>query len=390
MRIPCLLLLAGVGLLLGAGAPGAAEPSAGLPAITVSAVARHELVDRVRASGLIEPVERVLVQPQIDGQAVEAILVEVGDRVEAGDVLVRLSDAALALQRSQLDASRASAEAGIAQAEAQIVEAEALRDQALRDRDRALRLSEQGAGSQAAADDAASAAATAAARVSVALQGLNAASAQLHVVDAQIEDVELQLRRTSVVAPVAGEIVERGARIGAIASMAGDPLFTLIRDGALELWADVAEQDLLQLRAGMPARITVAGLPAPIEGSVRLVEPTVDAATRLGRVRIAIEEPERVRSGMFAEAEILVSARETLAAPVSAVRRESGRSTVLRVRDGRVSEARIETGVRDGGMIEIVGGLAEGDMVVTKAGAFVRDGDRINPVAAAPAASISN
>ena len=380
-------------LFVAAGAPAAAQteaPPAGLPAITVAAISKRPMVDRVRASGLIEPVETVYVQPLIEGQAIDEILVEVGDRVEAGAVLARLSDSALVLQRSQLDATHASAEAAIAQAEAQLVEAEAVRDKAFRDRDRAERLAAQGATSETAADDAISDAATAVARVSVALQGLNAAKAQLRVVEAQIADVELQLERTSIVAPVAGEISEREARVGAIASMAGGPLFSIIRDGLLELRADVAEQDITQLRAGMDVSMTVVGVDAPLVGTIRLVEPTVDATTRQGRVRIGVEEPGRVRAGMFAEAEIEVAARDALAAPISAVRREGGDSTALLVRDGVVTEAPIVTGIRDDGYVEIVDGLAEGDTIVLKAGAFVRAGDRVNPVMAEPIAAATN
>jgi HlyD family secretion protein len=57
----------------------------------------------------------------------------------------------------------------------------------------------------------------------------------------------------------------------------------------------------------------------------------------------------------------------------------------MKVVDGNVSRAVVKTGIRDGGWVEILSGLSAGDQVVTKAGAFVRDGDRINPVPAAPA-----
>jgi HlyD family secretion protein len=396
MRIPSLLLALAATLaapaapLAAADAAVAAAPAAATaPAVTVVEAAPARLVDRVRASGLIGPVERVFVAPQIEGQAIETIEVEVGDWVEAGDVLARLSDAALRLQASQLDASRASAEATIAQSEAQVAEAEAVRDEAFRDRDRAVRLAETGATSEALADTARANAATAVARVNAAAQALNAARAQLNVVDAQIADVELQLRRTAVTAPVAGRVTERTATIGSIASMAGEPLFTLVRDGALELRAEVAEGDVLKLEPGQAARIGVVGAAAPIPGEIRLVEPTVDATSRLGRVRIAIDAPDLVRPGMFADAEILVRETEALAVPVSAVSGGPGEARALRVRDGVVEEAAVTTGVRDGGLVEIVEGLAAGDLVVAKAAAFVRAGDRITPVPA-ETAGVSN
>ncbi|TKA93968.1 HlyD family efflux transporter periplasmic adaptor subunit, partial [Cereibacter changlensis] len=125
-------------------------------------------------------------------------------------------------------------------------------------------LSQIRAASQAAADTAQAAAISANARVMVAVQTLEAARAQLSLVEAQLENVELQLARTNVVAPVAGEIVQRNAQVGAIASASGTPMFSLMRDAALELRADVAEGDLLRLKAGQGVRITTVGGAAPL------------------------------------------------------------------------------------------------------------------------------
>ncbi len=364
--------------------PAAVSDPAGLPAITVATVVPRLLRDRVIASGLIGPVEEVHVQPQIEGQAIEALLADVGDRVQAGQVLARLSSSALDLRMSQLRASQAAAEAGIAQAEAGLVEARATADEAVRVRDRTRRLFEQGSATQAAADQAAAQATSALARVAVAEQALAAARAQAAVIEAQIADVELNLQRTLVSAPVAGQITGRNAVLGAIASAAGQPMFVIVRDGLLELRADVAEQDILRLAPGQPARLTVVGQPVAVGGQVRLVEPAVDPLTRLGRARIRIDDAAPVRSGLFAEAEILVAERTALALPVTAVASTGpGRGTVLRVdAEGRVARVDVETGIRDDGLIEIVSGLDAGDRVVARAGAFVRPGDRINPVPA--------
>ena len=357
-----------------------------LPAITVIPVAKTMLTDRVLASGLVGPVETVLVQPQIEGQAIERINVEIGDTVSAGQVLAVLSNSSLTLQKSQLTASRAAAEATIAQAEAQVIEAQTSAAEVVRVRDRTLALAQQGTTSRAAADTASANATSAAAQVTVAAQGLVAAQAQLTLVDAQIANIDLSLQRTAVKAPVAGEVVERNAMIGAIASGNGTPMFTLVRDGLLELNADVAEQDILRLAAGQTVLLHAVGLTAPLTGKVRLVEPTVDTDTRLGRVRITIDNSAQVRSGMFADAEILVSQKETLALPLSAIGGGSTGTSALKVVNGVVTQTPVTTGIRDGGLIEITSGLAVGDLAVMKAGAFVRDGDHINPVQADTAA----
>jgi len=376
-------LAPGPALAEAAPAPAAAV----LPAITVSTVARVTLRDRVLASGLVGPVERVQVPPLIEGQPIQSLLVDVGDTVAAGQVLAQLSSATLELQKSQFLATLASARAAIAQVEAQLIEARSSADEAQRVNVRTTTLKNQGTASQAAADQAAAAAISATARVAVATQSLAAAEAQLTLVEAQIATVDLQLSRTRVIAPVAGVVVERNAQLGGVASAAGPAMFVLIRDGALELRADVAEPDLLRLAVGQRAQLVAVGTDAALTGTVRLVEPAIDTATRMGRARISIDAPEQMRAGMFVDASILVAERAGLAVPVTALGSGTEGATVMRVRGGLVERLAVVTGIRDRGMIEIVSGLAIGDLVVTKAAAFVRDGDHINPV---PAAAASN
>ncbi|MGL4321887.1 MAG: efflux RND transporter periplasmic adaptor subunit, partial [Paracoccaceae bacterium] len=233
---------------------------------------------------------------------------------------------------------------------------------------------------QAAADTASANAISATARVTVAVQSLEAARAQLALVEAQMADAKLSLERTQVIAPVSGEIVERNATIGSIATAAGQALFVIVKDNALELRGDVAESDLLRLSVGQQAQLRLVGASAPLTGSVRLVEPRIDVTSRLGRVRVTIEDASAVRSGMFAEAEVIAAEREALAIPITALGALEGQPTVMTVTEGVVSQVKVTPGIRDGAMVEIVEGLAAGDVVVVKAGAFVRDGDRINPV----------
>jgi HlyD family secretion protein len=349
-----------------------------IPSIRVVEVSTMLLRDRVLATGTVRPEEIVVVQPQIEGQAIEELFVNVGDVVDAGQVMARLSDSALSLQRSQLVASLAAAEAGLAQARAQIAEANAALSEAYRARDRARSLGGSGTISQATLDDTESQAVIAEARVNSAKQAMASADAQLGLIHAQIADVDLKISRTEIRAPVAGVVTERNARIGAIASGGGgSAMFTLIRDGALELYADVVDADLLRLLPGQKATIRVAGMTEPMTGTVRLVEPSVDAATRLGRVRISLDDPAAVRDGMFGEAEIIVAEREAPAVPVTAVGSDG---SVLRVDAGVVHRVAVTPGIRDGGMLEIREGVAPGEVLVARAGAFVREGERINPV----------
>lgn len=360
----------------------AAEPVAAqvLPAISVAPVSTQLLRDRVIISGLIGAVERVQVAPLIEGQPILSLLADVGDQVQAGDVLATLSATTLELQLSQSNASIASARATIAQAEAQMLEARSAADEAVRVNERTAALREQGTASQAAADTAAANAISATARVTVAAQSLEAARAQVTLVQAQMDNAKLSLERTQVTAPVSGTVVERNATLGSVATAAGQAMFVIVKDGALELQGDVAEVDLLRLDVGQPASLRLVGAGTALTGAVRLVEPTIDTTTRLGRVRVTIDDGAAVRSGMFAEAEVIAAEHEAIAIPITALGAFNGKPTVMKVVDGTVSRVEVQSGIRDGGYVEIIQGLALGDTVVAKAGAFVRDGDRINPV----------
>jgi HlyD family secretion protein len=356
-----------------------------LPAITVSPVETRHLRDIVLATGLISPVQQIQVVPLIEGQPIEALLADVGDNVTAGQVLAQLSTSTLVLQKAQATASLASARAQIAQAQAQMLEATSSAAEAQRVADRTQALRQQGTSSQAAADQAQASAVSANSRVAVATQTAEAAKAQLALVEAQIANLDLQLARAEVKAPFAGEITARNAQLGAVASAAGQPMFTLIRDGALELRADVAEGDLTKLRVGQSVEISLVGASAPVTGFVRLVEPAIDATTRLGRVRIGFDDASVIRSGMYAEASILVREADAASVPITALGAANGENTVLTVKDGQAHSIPVQTGIRDGGWVEITQGLSAGETVVTKAGAFVRDGDHITPIAASAA-----
>lgn len=362
------------------GDAAAEQQTQNLPAIVVTSAEARAIVDRVIATGTVQAVEEVYVTPLVDGLSIRTLAADVGDRIEANGTLATLNDDALLLQKSQTEATLAKAEAALAQIKAQLVEAKANADEAVRARDRAQRLVKSGSQSQANADQAIAAADAALARVNSAEQAIAVSEADIKVAQAQIDDIDLKLARTAVKSPVAGVVSARTAKIGAIASGAASPLFTIIRDGAIELKADVSENAVLKLAPGQKVTVTLAGGAARLNGTVRLVEPTLDPQSRLGRVYIRFEEPGKARAGMFASADIVVEEKQGIVLPLSAITTAAGKTVARKVENGVVRLVPVETGIQDGQVIEIVSGLAAGDEVVAKAGAYVRDGDRVNPV----------
>ena len=384
---PVFSLLLALPLLAGIAMPAAAAETetsvaaeARPPAIIAVRAEPAHITDRVLTNGMIAAVEEVLVAPQVEGLAIESLKADVGDRVEAGAVLATLSKDQLILQRSQLDANRAKALASIAQLGAQLAEVQSTAQETVKTARRARQLADQGTYSPVQAEQAEAQATAALARIRSVEESIKVAEADIKLIDAQMKDVDLRLARAEVKAPVSGIISARGARVGAIASAAAGPLFTLIKDGRLEMRADIAEADMHRIAEGQRVVLHLIGAPEPVEGTVRLIEPTLNTTTRLGLARIEIKDGANLRAGMFADAEIIVAERDAITVPVTSVNSNADGADVLKIEDGVAKRTAVSIGIRDGGMVEITAGLAKGDLIVAKAGAFVRDGDRVTPV----------
>lgn len=351
-----------------------------LPSIVVTTVKMRSLVDRVAATGTIRPVAEVYIQPQVDGLLIGALNFDIGDKVAAGSTLAILNPDSLILEKSRKQATNARNEATVAQLRAQLAEARATEEQAQRQQNRSREMGEKGSVSVASVEEADANATTMEARLRSAEHAVQVALSELKVTEIEIADVELKLARTDVTTPVAGTIASKNAKVGGIAFGNNDPLFTIIRDGEIELVAEVGEDEISKINAGHQASLSLAGGREQVSGLVRLVSPTVDPITRLGFVHIVLTDDTKARPGMYGSAEIMVAKTENMAVPLSAIMTTSEGTFARRVENGVVTIVAIETGIQDGSYIEILRGMKEGDEVVAKAGAYVRDGDRINPV----------
>src|SRR4029077_3251924 len=120
------------------------------------------------------------------------------------------------------------------------------------------------------------------------------AKADLEHAKAVGDELELRLARTEVRAPEDGIVSRRTARVGMAASASAEPLFRLIARGEIELEGEVIETKLPLLREGRPAWIEL-GDGDRVQGTVRVVYPEVDKASRLGKVRVKLDPDPRLR-----------------------------------------------------------------------------------------------
>jgi HlyD family secretion protein len=340
-------------------AQNAEEPKP--PAVTIIRAEKRVLIEKVPATGNVVAREEVLISPEIEGLRILELLVDEGEQVKQGQVLARLSPDVIQTQMAQNDAALNRARAADVEARSAL--------------DRARSLTKTGASSEAILDQRTAAA--------------QSAKAQIEELAARNRELQWRLSRTEIKAPVAGLVTRRMARIGQIASGMGEPMFRLVRNGELDLDAEVTEQNLGRLALSQQVQVTFANDVA-VSGQVRLIAPQVESNSRIGRVKIALAADPRTRTGNFGRAEVMTAKREGVAIPLSSVLFSKGEALAQVLENGRVVTRRLKTGLVDAGSIEIMEGIREGEIVVLRAGSFLRDGDKARgiplPVTAVPPA----
>jgi multidrug efflux pump subunit AcrA (membrane-fusion protein) len=184
---------------------------------------------------------------------------------------------------------------------------------------------------------------------------------------------------TTVRAPAAGIVNHRFIRVGMLASARAEPLFRIIVNGDVELHGEVPATRVAKLQVGQTARLELAGA-GEATGRVRMVASEVDSNTQLGHTRISVGNDEKFKVGAYARAVVDVGRSCGATIPLSAVLYGPEGAVVQVVRDDRVETRRVRVGLLAGGNAEIREGLNEGDLVVARAGAFLREGDRVRPI----------
>lgn len=357
-----------------------AEPAAAVPALTVTLVpvARHPIADTLMVTGTLVPWEDLAIGTEASGLTVTQVLVEEGDKVVAGQLLAKLDDALIQAQLRQKQAQIDRAKAVIGQQEAGIGDAEATQRSAGNDLQRARELIKSSNISVQTTEAREAAAATATARVQTARMGKQIAESDVAVAEAELSELKARLGQTEIRAPTDGVVAKRLVRVGRVVNT-GDQLFEIVRDGILELDAEIPDRLLAQVKPGQQARLSVPGADGvSIIGTVRSVAPVVDATTRNGIAHIRAPDDARLKGGMFVGGELKLGETEQLAVPESAVLTKDGAALVFVV-DGQnhAAQRKIETGLRGDGLVAIKSGLTLDDRVVDRGAGFLTDGDLV-------------
>ncbi len=360
------------------------------PSIRVVAAVEREIVQSISATGSIMPRSEALVGADVAGLLVEELYFDVGDIVKKGDRLARLDRSNLELQMTQIDAQGAQNDANLASAQSQTVDAEIAIKDAQEQLNRILPLVKSGVASKAQRDSAQNALDSAKARFNSSQQAALVVQSQKAVLEAQRKQTALQLNKTELRSPVDGLVLARSAAIGQVVSGAGGALFTVATDRAFELAAEVSEADLARLQQGMDVNVTLPGRNMPIAGTIRIVSPQVDPKSRLGTVKVTLPMDEALRNGSFARGVIVLERKRTVAIPSAAVLYRNTDPFVQKIVDGKVVSTKVELGLRDNEFVGVASGLAKGDVVISRAGTFVADGDAVTPIMETEVAGATN
>jgi len=347
------------------------------------AVTRSAIVQSVVTSGRVNVPSRLDIGSDITA-TVLAVLVHEGDRVQAGDVLLRLSDgearAALLQARAALAEARASVEqlstVAAPMARQGLVQAEVAYRAAERDSQRARELVAQGFFSQQKLDEAlhkldtARSALVAAGVQSQARQGAGVeavlAASRVEQAAAAVALAQARLARLNVVSPMDATVLRRTVEPGSMAQP-GRVLLSLAA-GELRVETAIDEKHLHLLSPGMPARVVADAFPdQPLEARLSSISPAVDPHRGTVDVRLALLDPPAVlRPDMTVSVELVGGIKsDALVLPAAAVRNADSVSPwALVPRSGLAERVPVKVGLRGVGSVEITAGLSEGDEVI--------------------------
>jgi RND family efflux transporter MFP subunit len=352
------------------------EKPADPPPVAVEAMKAEggELIESIEVVGSLNAKFKAEVRSEYPGIVLEVFVTE-WVPIKKGDPLVRL-DAREAESLAQ------KAQAAVEAAKAQMLQAEVAQKRAERELKRLVNLKDHGLVTQQALDDMATEQQAARARV-------EAARAQLKVAQDDLTHARTMLSKTVIYTPMDGVVALRDVNVGNMVEAGGiKVLFTIVDNRLLDLIVTVPSRYMGVLKVGQPIRFTTAAYPEEtFVGRVKFINPTVNESDRSIKVIAEVRnEPERLKDGLFVKGEIITAERKgVLLVPRGALLTWNiGQRTaeIFVVETESAHRREVKTGSISGEQVEIVEGLKLGELVISRGGFNVKDGDRVKTIEA--------
>lgn len=370
-----LAVLAAVGLRLAgarraaataaAAAASSPRPALELAPLDVLTVGRHEFARGLEVTGSLKAVNTAYVKAKVAAE-VRTLDVREGDAVRAGQMVARLDTTEFDWRLRQ-----AEQQAAAARAQAEIAQRQLTNNKAL---------VAQGFISATALETSASNEA--------------AAQATLQAAMAAVELARKALADTTLVAPISGQVSQRLAQPGERVAVDAR-LIEIVDLTRIELEAGVPPEEAASVRPGAIARLTLEGSSEPLAARVVRLNPAALAGSRTVATYLAVEPHPSLRHGLFARGWIDIERRQALAIPASAVRIDQAKPYAIVFAQGRAERRSLQLGnrgmVASQPMVEVLGGLAEGERILAASAGSVPEGTALRVATlAAPAASKSH
>jgi len=378
--------------------PKAAEAEGEAPTPVTVETAVKGAIDRVvTADAVLYPVNQAPVTSKISAP-ITKVLVNRGDHVRAGQLLVVLesADLAAAADESQYQYQQTQAAYDLLsgatvvddrnRAEADVQTAKEALDAAKKLYDNRAAAQREGAIAQKLVDDARLPMLQAQIQLEAAQkhldslnqvsqkQSMRGAEATMHAAKAHYENASVQLAYAQIKSPISGVVADRMVYPGDT-PVSGTPMLSIMDVSQVVARANVPVKDAMFIKVGRPARIT--GPDGDIPGTVTVVSPAVDPTTTTVQVWVKADNPgEKLKPGATARVAIIAETiQNTMVVPATALLNgdEGGQKVMVVDKDSVAHEHIVSVGVRQGDRVQIVSGLGEGDRVVTSGGLGLDD-----------------
>ncbi|REK13095.1 MAG: efflux RND transporter periplasmic adaptor subunit [Planctomycetota bacterium] len=373
----CLAVLAGCNRHVAEKAPPKKAPAAE-PEQTVQVVEAklQPWPSVVRAQGTLIEDEYALLGAKVAGR-VKEVLVDIGTSVSEGQTVAVLDDEEFDLKVQQAEAQVAQARAtlGLKQGvpddkldplrAAPVLQERAMLEEARFNVQRVKGLIGKGIVTQEEIQARESAQRVAEARFAAALNSVQEQIALLKLRRSELALAVQNRQDAELKAPFVGIIQETHVAPGSYVNV-GQPVAALVRTDPLRFRAGVPERSAMGVAVGQPIRILLEGQVQPVEARISRISPALDVSSRALMIEADIDNTAgRLRTGLFAEAEILVDAdQQVLAVPASSVVSFGGVEKVWAVKDNQAEPRQIRVGRRQGEIVEVIEGLEAGEMIV--------------------------
>jgi HlyD family secretion protein len=332
--------------------------------VELGTIVRTSINDEITLVGNLIGEQTVAVAPRAAGRLQE-ISVKLGDRVNRGQRIAQIEDFEIKEQVKQQEAAQEVSQATIRQREAdlQLAKTNVERSRSLFERQLLPR--------QTLDDNEA--------RYQSAVASVDLAKAQNNQSKARLDELKINLANTIITSPVTGFVARRAVDPGAFVGQ-NAPVVDVVDVTSVRLVANVVEKDLKQLQRGDSTVVEVDAYPGEtFKGRIARVSPVLDPATRTAPIEVEIPNPDfRLKPGMYARVGVVTETKkDALVAPANAVIDLGGRRGVFQVLNNAAVFRAVQVGTEQLDKVEILGGIAEGEQVITTGAGALRDGDRV-------------